>query len=407
MSDAGMVLAARFRRRRDVSGRSISALKSQFVQPKPKGDWTCQDQSLFRASFSYLPALDGLRAISVMLVVVSHAGLGYLIPGGLGVIVFFAISGFLLTRQMIAEVESTRDLSIPSFYLRRVFRLAPALLVYLVVFNTALHALGVGISTADVAASVAYVANYYDIFVGFADHSPGPILWSLAVEEHYYLVFPFVARAFRADLSRLLPWVAAMVFFVLVWRAVLYHACSMMPGAVAVCDTPDSFRIFHGTDTMIDCILWGAMAAIALHFHTAPTVALLINRTTAVIAVATLIGCLLVRNDWFREVPRYALEAIASSVIILNVLFGPFDAIRDMLSNRLIVFVGRLSYSLYLFHYGVLMIVEVLWNIHGDLFGIIPVVVYFLGSFASAWIAFVLLERPMIALRIRFGTRAR
>lgn len=358
------------------------------------------------ASLVYLPALDGLRAISVVLVVVSHAGFGHLVPGGLGVIVFFSISGFLLTRQMIIEVESTGQISIRSFYIRRLFRLAPALLIYLALFNTVLGILGATITTPDILAGVFYVANYYDIFVGFSVWSPAPILWSLAVEEHYYLVFPWVVRAFRADVAKLLPWLAAVTLLVALWRGILYEKCALDPGD-AFCGLPDSFRIFHGTDTMIDCILWGAMAAIALHFHAVRTIAILVNRRAVVMALVALLGCLLLRDPWFRDTARYSIEAAAASVIILNVLFGPFPTARRLLSAPIIVLIGRLSYSIYLFHYGVLMVVKMVWNIHGELYGFVPEMVYFGTSLILASMCYVLVERPMITLRRRLGSRTR
>src|SRR3954447_19141856 len=83
-----------------------------------------------RASYDYLPALDGFRAISISLVVLAHGGLNRVVPGLLGVVVFFVISGFLITRQMIAEIERSGRLDVRAFYVRRFLRLAPALLLY-------------------------------------------------------------------------------------------------------------------------------------------------------------------------------------------------------------------------------------------------------------------------------------
>jgi peptidoglycan/LPS O-acetylase OafA/YrhL len=85
------------------------------------------DKHTGRACDGYLPALDGLRAISIGLVLLSHAGLERFVPGGLGVLIFFVVSGFLLTRQMCVEVEDTGTLDISRFYLRRICRLAPRL----------------------------------------------------------------------------------------------------------------------------------------------------------------------------------------------------------------------------------------------------------------------------------------
>ena len=128
-----------------------------------------------RASFDYLPVLDGFRAVSILLVVFSHADLGNIVPGGLGVTVFFVISGFLITRQMIAEIVSTGGFSFGAFYLRRFFRLAPALLLYLAMFTSLFLLLGAHMTGWQIASGIFYVANYYHIFIGYPPLNPNPI----------------------------------------------------------------------------------------------------------------------------------------------------------------------------------------------------------------------------------------
>ena len=118
------------------------------------------------ATTHYIPGLDGLRAISVGLVMVAHAGLDHVVPGGLGVTIFFVISGFLITSQMIGEISATGALNFRDFYLRRVFRLAPALLVYIAVMTPVTIILGAEISLPSVAASILYMANYWGLYVG-------------------------------------------------------------------------------------------------------------------------------------------------------------------------------------------------------------------------------------------------
>src|SRR5258708_3379803 len=86
-----------------------------------------------RASFEYIPALDGMRAVAILLVVASHFGLNVIVPGGFGVTLFFFISGFLITRLLIAEQSRTGEISIASFYIRRFLRIGPALVTMIIV----------------------------------------------------------------------------------------------------------------------------------------------------------------------------------------------------------------------------------------------------------------------------------
>jgi peptidoglycan/LPS O-acetylase OafA/YrhL len=175
---------------------------------------------------NYIPALDGLRAIAILLVVISHAGFEKAVPGSLGVIIFFVISGFLLTRQMIVEVERTGTLNIKAFYLRRLLRLMPALIFYLLLICSTLYLLGVMISTPQVLSGLFYFANYYHVFVGYPAHSPMPILWSLSVEEHFYILFPFIIILFRNNLRKAIPWLIVATLLALVWRYILFTTCA-------------------------------------------------------------------------------------------------------------------------------------------------------------------------------------
>src|SRR6185369_6336028 len=214
-----------------------------------------------RASYDYLPALDGLRAVSILLVVISHAGYGLekLFAGTMGVIIFFVISGFLITRQMIVETEETGTFNAKRFYLRRIFRLIPALLLYLFIFVPLLLYLGSDISMAHIATGVFYLANYYHVFIGYPLYNPMPILWSLSVEEHFYILFPFVILLFRKNLKGLIIPLSIMAFLILCWRAFLYSHC--FDHGLAICGLPDRIRE-QGTDAVFDCILYGVLIAL-------------------------------------------------------------------------------------------------------------------------------------------------
>jgi len=200
-----------------------------------------------------IPSLDGLRAISISIVLVSHAGFGSIVPGGLGVTIFFFLSGYLITTLLMNERERSGRIDIGKFYLRRVFRLFPPLLVTLVIAYS-LVILGVlagGISWAGVLAQLVYFANYYSLFFdpGNTTAAGTGILWSLAVEEHFYMFYPAVLTGLLAiglSKQRIVVVLAITCLGVLAWRM---HLASL-PNFVTE-------RTYYSSDTRIDSILFG------------------------------------------------------------------------------------------------------------------------------------------------------
>lgn len=147
-----------------------------------------------------IPSLDGLRAVAIAIVLWGHAGFPTLIRESTGVTVFFFLSGYLITTLMRAEADKRGRVSLKNFYLRRVLRIFPSL--YLVLAGAfALSVLGLipnGMTPGGVASSATFLSNYFIIFEG-RDGLPGGMnaLWSLAVEKHYYLLFPLLYVAMR------------------------------------------------------------------------------------------------------------------------------------------------------------------------------------------------------------------
>ena len=143
-----------------------------------------------------IPSLDGLRAISVLLVVLGHSGLDAIVPGGLGVTIFFFLSGYLISTLMLAEHDKTGGINILHFYARRVFRLMPPLIVSLAIAYGLTYSgwLAGGITSKGLAAQLLYFANYYGLFYDPGNTVPDGtgILWSLAVEEHFYIFYPLL-----------------------------------------------------------------------------------------------------------------------------------------------------------------------------------------------------------------------
>ena len=301
-----------------------------------------------------IPSLDGMRAISVLIVLFSHMALDHLIPGGFGVTVFFFLSGYLITTLMRAEHDRTGGVSLRNFWLRRALRILPPF--YLVLAGAV--AIGIAqtpepMSTAALTAQALHATNYWIVFRGFDELAPGTaVYWSLAVEEHFYLLFPLLYIAFRrhglAGRSQaLLLW--GLCAAVLVWRIVLI-------GALGATDD----RTYHATDTRIDSILFGC--ALAVWHNPAldggPARERLWKFGLLPAALILLLVCFVYRDSFFRETFRYTLQGVAlTGVFIAAIRFHDWLPFR-FLNWRPVAFIGVLSYPLYLVHYPLIQMMD-------------------------------------------------
>jgi peptidoglycan/LPS O-acetylase OafA/YrhL len=371
------------------------------------------DQAMGAApDFTYIPALDGLRAASIALVVAAHFGLGAIVPGGLGVTVFFFVSGLLITRQLLAEHERTGRISLPRFYARRALRLYPALLVMVLLGGAAFALLGGSIRPAQLAAAIFYWSNYALLAGTFAGAAPHPytVLWSLAVEEHFYLLFPLLLLLLWRRPRLALPAVAAVLPLVLIWRLVLLTTCA---DCAAI---PD--RIEYATDTRLDSILFGATLSLLL---AGPLQSRAVRALTAwpalLVGIALLLWTVLERDVPFRLTWRYSLQGCALTCLIGWLLLAPHAAaIRRLASLGPLVWLGRLSYSLYLWHWMVLACAALIRpdRVRPIVSGPLPidratvatVAVLLPASLILAAGSYYLVERPMLRLRRVFGSRA-
>ncbi len=234
----------------DASGTPTRA----DTRPTPVSRRRSGDDQISRVP--YLPGLDGMRAFAVVAVMVYHANPDWLPGGFLGVEVFFVISGYLITLLLISEKERTSTVDMRQFWVRRARRLLPALftmMIALTIWTAIFERDALGKLRGDVVAAFFYVSNWYQIWTGAGytaanDFAPLRHLWSLAVEEQFYLIWPLVMFALLrggsrriADISRYLV-VAALAITVLV--AVLYH-----PGPVGTAEvTPEAYWTILGRD---------------------------------------------------------------------------------------------------------------------------------------------------------------
>ncbi len=336
-------------------------------------------------------SLDGLRGISIGLVLLSHAGLGAIVPGGLGVTIFFFISGYIITRLLMREQDGTGAIDIPAFYLRRAFRILPALLVYLAACTAYLVAVYGLFEPWHLLSAVFNVYNYYYIF--FLDHSgpvgthhPYGIVWSLAVEEHYYFIYPFACFALMARPHRLVGGLVLLCMAALVWRFYLAYGVGL--------ESMPAERIYKATDTRIDSIGFGALFALvrpdgSKGHQDAPAVQWLRFGFGLLLLLATL----LVRNEEFRQSLRYSVQGLALYLMFEQLVVLP-SGIAKALAGRPLVWLGRISYSLYLWHWLVLIALEKLLPGSSP-----PSLLYSLMvgiSLIVAQLSFQCIEQPML-----------
>lgn len=352
--------------------------------------------ALARATPGYVASIDGFRAIAILLVLTGHFGLGLLVPGGFGVTIFFLISGLLITRLLLIEHDRSGRIQLLNFYARRFARLAPALLVFIAIVTAIYAATHVVVPWGEVVASVLYVANYYRI-AHEMDITPLGILWSLAVEEHYYFIFPAVF-ALLLRTRQVVPILVAVLAADLVWRTVLLLG-------LHVSDT----YTYMATDARFDSILYGALLAVLLHRGAEAAPARWLTSPFAFAAgVVVILGTLVIRNPVLRETIRYSLQGVALMPIVAAIVFGDRSAIlngvRALLASRPLVFIGKLSYSLYLWHYACIDGVKYLMP---DRSGAARLLVSIIAAVVTSLASYFLVERSFMAMRHRLGSHAR
>jgi peptidoglycan/LPS O-acetylase OafA/YrhL len=346
----------------------------------------------------HIPSLDGLRAVSFGIVFVAHAGLEHTFPGGFGVTVFFFLSGFLITTLMRTEFEKSGTVDLKAFYLRRVFRILPPFYFVLTVGTvlTALTVFAGELNRQAVAAQFLHYANYWIVNRGYSGQALGTgVYWSLAVEEHFYFLFPWLyllLRRLRASHRRQAVVLWSLCAAILLWRCIL----------VFWFDSPTD-RTYLASDTRFDSILFGAALAVWNNPvldgdpKGTPTFWKYVMLPGA---IAVLLLGFLWRDDQFRETARYSLQGLALTPIFICAIRWPEFLPFRILNTKALSFLGVLSYSLYLTHHMIIFAVhKYLPEVHGFAQGVIS----FGLALAISYGIYLAIEKPFAKLRKRFS----
>jgi peptidoglycan/LPS O-acetylase OafA/YrhL len=348
----------------------------------------------------YIPSLDGIRAIAFLIVFISHAGLGKIIPGGFGVTIFFFLSGYLITTQLRREYERSSKIDFKKFYMRRILRIWPPfyLVLFLAIGVSYLVTQQTGFSLQQLQAFLTqffHLSNYYNVEFGNQGMALGTeVYWSLAVEEHFYLLFPLLYVLLRrlgvkSNQQVLIFW--GICLLVLLWR------CLLVFGMGA-----DYDRIFYASDTRVDGIMFGCALAVAGN----PAIEQdrqISERNLKYLLLP--LGCslllcsLLYRSDAFRDTLRYSIQGIGLYPIFIAAIRFPDWGLFRVLNWGWVKLAGLLSYSLYLVHF---MVIKVLALVLPGLGLLESAILSLLISVALALAIYQFAEIPAAKLKEKF-----
>ena len=361
-----------------------------------------------------IPALDGIRAVAVLLVLAGHGGVPGTAGGFIGVDIFFVLSGFLITSLLLDEYARTERVDLKAFWIRRARRLLPAMVVMTLAVGAARDLFppdAVASLRDDAVAAFFWIANWVfvdahaDYFSQGAPPSPLQHTWSLAVEEQYYFLWPVLVLAAAWLVRRRGPRAVRMTVFVL---ASAGAAASAVAAVVLV--SGDLNRVYFGTDTRAQALLVGAAAAALLvRDWSALTVSGTLLRTRwrrwiawlmpvpgiAVLAVAAHLATGSARD--FRQ-GLLIVVALAAVAVVAAVALDQDGYIARVLAWRPVVALGAISYGVYLWHWPIFLI------LNGERTGLTGWELLALRcavTCGTAWLAWWLIEQPVRRWRPR------
>lgn len=342
----------------------------------------------------HVPELDGLRGIAILAVLIHHELSSFRMKGGfLGVDLFFVLSGYLITGLLLAEFEKTRTISLRNFYIRRVLRLGPALAIYLVAslavtYHTQLISLTRQIWLIVIA--LLYSTNWRMAFGWDPVLDPTAIIWSLSIEEQFYLVWPillFGCLALKLKRRYIVAGLGLTILAVMLHRYLLFEKGTELT------------RLYYGTDTRADALLMGCLIA----FVPITVVGLATSRWlkfVGVMAAAGLAYFMIASSfgDAFLYRGGFTGVALVAGIVILAAVNSPPRILSVALRWSPLRWFGHISYGLYLWHWLVVRNTASLYHL-----GYWEPWVRLGMSLGIAATSFYLVERPINKLKRRFA----
>jgi peptidoglycan/LPS O-acetylase OafA/YrhL len=348
-------------------------------------------ESLYaRVSRKQIPGLDGVRMIAVFLVILYHFGFSF-VPGGHGVMIFFVLSGFLITWLLLEEQANSGTVSLRNFYWRRTLRIFPAFYAFWFAIIAIVVLRDHGRPSAHAWSAFFYVSNYYSALhhhpVNAFSHT-----WSLGIEEWFYLIWPIVFLLCRSNLRLMTRVLVAVIACVAIHRALLSYVFAV-----------DESYIYSAFDTRVDQLMAGCLLAVLLKRRAlewfwarvcshpiAPLV------TIALVIASMMLGRVLGAHS--RDVFGFAVQPILYAVFLAQVITLSGTPMWSWLDAAPIRYLGRISYPLYLYQEVTLYPVRRLLAAYS-----VPLqlVVAIAVTIVVASLSYYIVERPFLRLRHR------
>ena len=316
----------------------------------------------------YITGLDGIRAIAVIMVLAYHLKLALFKSGFLGVTVFFVLSGYLITGILISEVEEEGTIDLKNFWLRRIRRLVPAVMsmaVVIIFVSAVVNRIIFTKGCKDFLASVLGFNNWWQIFnkVSYFEAAgvPSPFThcWSLAIETQFYLIYPLILLGiYKLAKSRGEGRAKRGLLFAGV--TLLLALISVILMIVLFDPQQDASRVYYGTDTRAFSLLFGALLAILWDYRMVPRrLSASVNMVLGSVSFAVLLVMTIAINGssnfWYRG---GQFVGTILTVLVIYAVSGRKTLLSRLLSHPVLKWIGDRSYSIYLWHYPIILLIS-------------------------------------------------
>jgi peptidoglycan/LPS O-acetylase OafA/YrhL len=368
-----------------------------------------------------MPYLDGLRGVTIILVLWFHAG-GLFRGGFIGVDIFFVLSGFLITSLLIKEYDENQRIYLGRFYMRRALRLLPALVVMLAAWGA--FCLFFGEDTyktwRDIGIVFFYAGNWARAYDLHLSHTLGHT-WSLAIEEQFYILWPLIFIVLRylgcSMRTLLFLTLGAAVVSTAVGGWWYYTGMAALDKAqlssfgYRAARSQIVMRLYNGLDTHSSGLLVGCALAFFMSGYKPAIQARAKGIHAASLAAAVVLIIIAFTAKWSSGLMfagGYLVVAIASAIIIASLCITENNPIRKVLEHKWIVYLGRISYGLYLWHYPIYYVVDIYLNtFNSPIRWPVKLTVGTAVALGVTYLSFRFIETPILSLKSHFQAPAR